>query len=103
MSSLGPTIGMAILGYLAGGILGKLSMRAFRMVVFVVLLILALELIGYHFSGLYWQSLREHAAAAAKSVHAPATHTWRLLTINLPLTAGVLLGLVQSIRGARRR
>lgn len=94
---------MAILGYLAGGILGKLSVRAFRMAVFVALLILALELIGYHFAGLYWHSVREHAATAAKSVHAPATHAWRLVTVNLPFTAGLLIGLVQSVRGARRR
>lgn len=103
METLRPILGMALLGGLAGWLLGRLCYRAARVAVFVVLAVVALELIGYHVATMHWDALAGGAAAAVQATRSYGGVLWRLAAYNLPFTVGFAFGFWKALPPRRGR
>jgi len=103
MSTLGPIVGMIVLGVLVGWLLGRLCVKAVRLLLFAVVAVIALQLVGYKLGSLHWESAVDSAKAAAEATRPYAGVGWSLLTYNLPFTAGLVFGLWKSMPLGRRR
>ena len=103
MPALGPALGMLILGFLAGAVVTKLSIKAVRFALLLLLVFVALQLIGYKAAAVHWDSLTEHAQGAAKGLHPSGGALWKFASYNLPFTIGFVGGFVRALSGLRRR
>lgn len=107
MESIGPFIGMALLGVVAGWLLGRMVRRATGVALLVVLVFVALQLIGFKVATVHGEALLEAARAAAdpavEAVRSSGGVLWRLATYNLPFTLGFLFGLYRALPIPRRR
>jgi uncharacterized membrane protein (Fun14 family) len=95
-------LGLGILGYLAGWVLGRLARTAFRGLMLVALVWLALVCLGFSLQSPAWEHLWAGVSAAGQRAQ-PAVRTLeRTVLAHLPLALGLLLGLLRGIRARRR-
>lgn len=102
MEAIRPIIGMALMGALVGWVLGRICLRAVRIVVLVVIALVALELIGYHVATMHWDAIAGGAASAAHATRSLGSVVWRLALYNLPFTVGFLLGFWRALPPTKR-
>ena len=106
MQVLGPLLGMALLGVVAGWLLGGLCRKAMRFAVLAVVVFIAIELLGYHIATGHWETIASGAGAAARSageVAQSSRHTLlRIVTYNVPFTVGFLWGLSRALPRRRK-
>ena len=105
METIGPVIGMAILGLVAGWLTGLAVRKAASLALLAVVVFVALQLIGYKLVLIHWDALPGSAERAAHSVgataHRASGHLWRLSAYNLPFSIGYLVGVLRGL--AQRR
>ena len=106
MQVLGPIIGMLLLGAVAGWGLGRLCHKAVRFVIIVIVVLVALELLGYNLASAHWRTIVGGATGAARTAgegaHGSGGTFWRLATYNLPFTIGFVWALLKAIPRRRR-
>ena len=107
MHSIGPLIGMVLLGIVAGWLLGRLCRKAVHLAFLAVVVFVALELIGYKIASIHADALlagaqtaADHAVDAARSSRGAL---WRLATYNIPFTLGFFFGLYRALASVLRR
>ena len=107
MQAIGPIIGMLLLGAVAGWGLGHLCHKAVRFALLVIVVLVALELVGYHLASAHWDTIVHGAAGAANTagerLRGSSGTFWALATYNLPFTIGFVWGLLKTIPRRRRR
>ena len=98
---------MALLGLVAGWLLGRICRRATSVALLVVLVFVALQLIGFKVATLHGEALLTAARSAAdhtvEAARSSGGVVWRLAIYNLPFTAGFLFGLYRALPLCRRR
>ena len=103
MQSLGPLVGMALLGLLLGWLVGRAVYKVARIALLALVAVIGLELIGYHIAKLHWDTIAQTAQTAAGATRAGSGLLWRLATYNLPFTAAFIYGFWKALPRRRKR
>lgn len=107
MHSIGPLIGMVLLGIVAGWLLGRLCCKAGHLTFLAVVVFVALELIGYKIASIHADALLTTAQSAADQAVDAARSSrgvfWRVATYNIPFTLGFFFGLYRALASGLRR
>lgn len=102
MSALGPVVGMLLLGALVGWLMARACAGLLRLVLLLVVVLVALQLIGYHISSAHWAGLAQAAGKTADAARSQSGLLWRLAVYNIPLTIGFVFGAARALRRRRR-
>ncbi len=97
METIGPLIGMGLLGVVAGWLSGGLVRRAASMALLALVVFIALELIGYQIAVQHGFTLRDAAHSAVEAARSSKDVVKRLVTFNMPFTVGFALGFVKAM------
>lgn len=102
MSDVRVALGLAILGYLAGWVLGRLARTVFRGLMLVGLVWFALVCLGFSLQVTVWEHLWSGLSAAGQQARPLGSTLGRAVVAHLPLALGLLLGLLRGVRARRR-
>jgi hypothetical protein len=95
-------LGLGILGYLAGWVLGRLARNAFRALMLAALVWFALVCLGFSLQLPSWEYIWTGLFARGHHMEPQAQALWGVVRAHLPLALGLLIGLLRGLRGRRR-
>jgi hypothetical protein len=102
LSDLKTALGLVILGYLGGWVLGRLARTAVRALALAAVVWFALFCLGFSLRLPSLEHLWKGLSTGGHKAEPLATVLWATLSAHLPLAVGLLLGLLKGVRARRR-
>lgn len=102
MNELKAALGLAILGYLGGWVLGRVTRTALRALILAGVVWFALFCLGFSLQLPSLQRLWTGVSAHGPQAQSVAHLLWSTLSAHLPLALGLLVGLLKGVRARRR-